>query len=151
MPTVAALFFIAMVSLIGAVHLPVEKAQQEARIADVGATSMLAYRRAVIDFLNANPTFTGTVPDASLTFPWGYIRDPRWTNVVLAGSTLYVYETAANSPDTAQVLDQLFRKTLSSHMVGRKASGQLVSANGFATGISVPAAVPEGALLMVGK
>lgn len=151
MPTVIALFFLAIMSLMSAMYLPVQKVQAERSIADAGATSLLAYRQAVIDYLNANPTFTGTVPDTSLTFPWGHVRDARWTNVVQAGGTLYVFEAFANSQNSSQVLDQLYRKTMSSFMVGRNSGGQLVSANGFATGVTVPAAVPNGALLIVGK
>lgn len=151
MPTVIALFFLASVSLMSAMYLPSQKVQVELSVADAGATSLLAYRQSVIDYLNANPSFTGSVPDASVTFPWGYVRDPRWTNIVQPGGTLYVYESTANSPNTSQVLDQLYRRTMSSFMVGRNSGGQLVSANGFATGVTVPAAVPNGSLLIVGK
>jgi hypothetical protein len=151
MPTAIALFFVAIVALLSATYLPAQEARSELVVANAGATSFLAYREAVIDYLNANATFTGTVPDASLTFPWGYVRDTRWTNLVLSGGALYVYETAANSPNTDQVLDQLYRKTLSSFMVGRNSGGALVSANGFATGVAVPVSVPNGALLIVGK
>ena len=151
MPQVIALFFLAIVSLTSALYLPAQSAQGEVAIADAGATSLLAYRQGVIDYLNTNPAFTGTVPDSSIAFPWGYVRDPRWTNYVQSGGTLWVFETTAHSPRTDQVLAQLYRKTLQSFSVGRNNSGQLVGAAGFWTGIAVPAAVPNGALLIVGK
>lgn len=151
MPQVIALFFLAIVSLTSALYLPAQKAQGEVAVADAGATSLLAYRQGVIDYLNTNPSFTGTVPDASITFPWGYVRDPRWTNYVQSGGTLYVFETSANSSHTDQVLSQLYRKTMQSFSVGRNIAGQLVGATGLSTGIVVPAAVPNGALLIVGK
>lgn len=151
MPQVIALFFLAIVSLTSALYLPAQKAQGEVSIADAGATSMLAYRQGVIDYLNANPSFSGTVPDSSITFPWGYVRDPRWTNYVQGGGTLYVFEATAHSPHTDQVLDQLYRKTFKSLSVGRNTGGQLLGASGLSTGITVPAAVPNGALLIVGK
>lgn len=151
MPQVVALFFLAIVALTSALYLPAQKAQGEVAVADAGATSLLAYRQGVIHYLNANPSFTGTVPDASITFPWGYVRDPRWTNYVQSGGTLYVFETSAHSPHTDQVLSQLYRKTLQSFSVGRNSAGQLVGATGLPTGILVPAAVPNGALLIVGK
>jgi hypothetical protein len=151
MPQVVALFFLAIVSLTSALYLPAQKAQGEVAVADAGASSLLAYRQGVIDYLNGNPSFTGTVPDASITFPWGYVRDPRWTNYVQSGGTLYVFEATAHSPRTDQVLDQLYRKTMKSFSVGRNNAGQLVGATGVATGILVPAAVPDGALLIVGK
>ena len=91
------------------------------------------------------------VADAAITFPWGYRRDPRWTNLVQAGGTLYVYESVAHAAHTAQVLDQLHRKTLQSFSVGRNAGGQLVGATGLATGFVVPATVPNGALLVIGR
>lgn len=151
MPQVIALFFLAIVSLTSALYLPAQKAQGEVSIADAGATSLLAYRQGVIDYLNANPSFSGTVPDSSITFPWGYVRDPRWTNYVQSGGTLYVFEVTAHSPHTDQVLDQLYRKTFKSFSVGRNSGGQLLGASGLSTGITVPAAVPNGALLIVGK
>lgn len=151
MPQVIALFFLAIVSLTSALYLPAQKAQGEVAIADAGATSLLAYRQGVIDYLNANPSFTGTVPDTSMAFPWGYVRDPRWTNYVQSGGTLYVFEATANSAHTDQVLGQLYRKTFKSFSVGRNNAGQLVGATGVSTGILVPAAVPNGALMIIGK
>lgn len=151
MPQVLALFFIAIVSLASALYLPAQKAQGEVAVAAAGATSLLAYRQGVIDYLNANPSFTGTVSDVSITFPWGYVRDSRWTNYVQSGGTLYVFEATAHSARSDQLLDQLYRKTLKSFSVGRNSGGQLVGATGFSSGILVPAAVPDGALLIVGK
>lgn len=104
----------------------------------------------MVDYLNTHPGFTGTVPDAALTFPWGYRRDARWTHLAQPGNTLFVYE-ASTPVRPAPVLDQLDRKTLHSFMVGRNTRGRLVSANGFATGIAVPAAVPDGAVMIVGR
>ena len=151
MPQLIALFFIATVALASALLLPGRQAQGEVTLADAGATSLLAYRQGVVDFLNANPGFVGTVPDAAVTFPWGYVRDARWSNWVQPGGTLYVFEAAARSAHTDQVLDQLYRKTLQSFSVGRNVAGQLAGATGFASGITVPATVPNGALLMVGR
>jgi hypothetical protein len=151
MPTAIAMFFLAAASLVSATWLPARALQGEIAVADAAATSLLAYRHTVVDFLNANPAFAGTVPDASLAFPWGYRPDVRWTHLVQGGGTLYVYEAAPNPRATSQLLDQLHRKTLASFTVGRNAAGTLVSANGFVTGIAVPAAVPNGAILIVGR
>lgn len=151
MPTLVALFFVALVAMLTAMYVPARDAAAQEGVADAGATSMLAYREGIVNYLNATPTFSGTVPNASASFPYGYTPDGRWSNVVAAGGTLYVYETTAHSPNNSQVLDHLYRKTLSSFMVGRNSGGALVSAKGFATGITVPAAVPNEALLIVGK
>lgn len=153
MPLMASLFFIAMVSLIGAMYVPAQEAQTKTSIADVGATSFLAYRESVINYLNVTPGFTtGTVPDTSLTFLWGYQRDARWTNTV-SGGTLFTY-VIAGSANTDELLDKVYRKTASSFMVGRNTGGQLISANGFQTGIFIPATtppIPTGSILIVGK
>lgn len=148
MPQLAALFFIAMVSLAAALHVPAQQAMMTSAVANAGATSALAYRASVIDYLNLNPTFTGTIPDASLTPLWGHIRDSRWTNVVEAGA-LYVFESSPSN--NVQLLDEIYTKTHRSFMVGRNTSGFLVSARGFATGIVVSSSVPDGAILIVGK
>ena len=148
MPLVAVLFFIAMVSLAAAMHVPAQEAQMVKAVANVGATSALAYRESVINYLNSNPGFSGTVPDSSLTLLWGHVRDTRWTNVV-SGGALYVYESSPSN--TPGLLDEIYGKTIASYMVGRNAAGFLVSAKGFGTGVVVPAAVPNGAILIVGK
>ena len=150
MPLLIALVFVALAALASARVVPAQAARYEIAAADAAATSFLAYRQGVIDYLNANPTFTGTVPDAVITFPWGYVRDPRWTNLVPSGGTLYVFEASAHSSHTDQVIDQLQRKALRSATVGRNTAGRLVGATGL-VGLTVPAAVPEGALLMIGK
>lgn len=148
MPTLVSLFFIAMVALVSVLHIPAQEAQMTQAVANVAATSALAYRESVINYLNANSGYAGTVPDASLTPLWGYIRDPRWTNTVVSGA-LYVYESTPSS--NTNMMDVLYTKTMKSFMVGRNQSGLLVSAKGFATGITVPPAVPNGAILIFGK
>lgn len=151
MPTMAAVFFLSMVALLGALYTPVQEEQANTALADAASTSFLAYRESVINYLNATPGFTGVVPDTSLTYLWGYQRDTRWTNIVTVAGSLYVYESTVNTPNTSTMLDQLYRKTANSFMVGRNASGSLVSANGFATGVTVSPAVPNGALVIAGK
>lgn len=148
MPLVVSMFFIAMMALLEALYLPARDAQVMQAKADVAATSALAYRESVINYLNVNPNFIGTVPDASLTYLWGYTRDARWTHIVNA-NTLYVYESAPSN--NALLMDAIYSKTFKSYMVGRNVSSRLVSANGLATGIVVPAVVPDLAILISGK
>lgn len=149
MPLLVSLFFIAMLSLGMALHVPQQEAQLTTAVASAAATSVLAYREGLVDYLNANPSFVGTVADADFTPIWGANRDPAWTNVVVSGGTLYVYESAVST--TPLFLDVLYEKTNKSFLVGRNAAGVLVSATGFSTGITVPAAVPNGAITIVGK
>lgn len=119
--------------------------------ADVSVTNLIAYRKAVIRYLEVNPAATGTVTDASLSAYWlpGYIRDANWTNVI-SGGTLFVYSTATVTRST---LDFLYVKSQKSSMIGRKhdTNGKLISANGFDTGINLPAAIPSNAIVILGK
>lgn len=147
MPMMVSLFFIAIVALVTVLHVPAQEQRMVTAVSDSRATSMLAYRASVIDYMNSNPSFVGTVPDASMTFPWGYTRDPRWSNVVESGG-LYVYDASASGD--RGILDELYRKT-ANFMVGRNFSGTLISARGFASGVTVSATVPNGAIVIVGK
>jgi hypothetical protein len=149
MPIVLALFMLAMLALHASGELGVQEAGREQARVDAAATSFLAYREAVLDHLNTTPGFTGTAADAVLAFPWGYLRDARWTHVVDAHGTLYVHATAGNSAPL--LLPQLQQKTRNGFLLGRQSGGQLVAASGGSTGITVPASVPEGAVVMVGR
>lgn len=148
MPTLIAIFFAAMVSLVTVLNVPNQQAAQEKAIADSAATAMLAYRESVINYLNTNSAFVGVVPTTSMLPPWGYTPDGRWANIVANGS-LYVYEPTPSG--TNNLLDTLYNRTQKSHTVGLNISGFLVSATGLATGIAVPAAVPNGAVMIYGK
>lgn len=148
MPTLIAIFFVAMVALTTVMHVPDQQAAQEQAIANSAATAMLAYRESVINYLNTNSAFVGVVPTTSMQPPWGYTPNGRWANIVANGS-LYVYEPTPSG--TSNLLYTLYDRTQKSHTVGLNVSGFLVSATGLATGIAVPAAVPNGAILIYGK
>jgi hypothetical protein len=119
--------------------------------ADVSATNFMAYRYAVVKYLDANPSATGTISDAMLATYWlrGYIRDANWTNVV-SGGTLFVYSTTAAAPTTK---NSIYAKCKQSSLVGTKNSvtGRLQSVNGFDTGINLPAGIPNNAIVLLGK
>lgn len=148
MPLLVITFFIAMMALLVANHVPAEEQKFQSARANVAATDALAYREEVINFLNVTPGFVGTVTDAQITPLWGHQRRLNWSNVV-AANTLYVYE-ASSSPEKL-LLDQIYLKTSKSVFVGRNVAGFLVSANGLNTGISIPVTVPVGAIVMIGK
>lgn len=150
MPIAIALLLLSAFAWFGAGELPQLQVRREQALADVAATSLLAYREAVLDHLNAEPGFTGTAPEAALTLPWGQAADPRWAHVLPPGGTLYVYARAGSSTPPL-LLDALQRKTLQSFLVGRQTGGVLVSAGGWDTGLPVPAAVPEGAVVLAGR
>ncbi len=115
---------------------------------DVAATNFLAYREAVVKYLNANPTATGTIADGSLTWSLGFIRNANWTHVI-SGGQLYVYSNAA---PPAGMLQRVVSKTSGYLMVGVKnASGNLVSGTGSVITAALPGSIPVGALAFVGR
>lgn len=143
--------FLALVTFYVSQDLPRKEAAQVAAVADVSATNLLAYRSAVQAFLVANPAATGTIDDASLAAHWlpGYVRRPEWTNLVASG-TVFVYSTAVMSNGTVFSLRE---KSGESLLVGTKntSTGRLQSATGIDTGINLPAAIPIGAVVMMGR
>ena len=94
---------------------------------DVDAANFAAYRDAVVRYRTANPTATGTIADASLTWPAGFIRDARWTNLITGGE-LYVYSLANPVP---AMLQAIYNRSGQYVMVGVKdAAGNLKNAGG---------------------
>ncbi len=115
---------------------------------DVAATNFLAYREAVVRYLNVNPSATGSIADGSLTWTLGFIRDNRWTHLI-AGGELYVYSTAAPPPG---MLQRVVSKTSGYMMIGVKnTSGNLVSGSGSVITTVLPASIPAGAIVFVGR
>lgn len=145
------LFFGAVVMMYVAVDAPRKEAEIATISADVDATNFIAYRRAVQRYLQANPAATGKVTDASLSAYWltGYIRNPKWTNLV-AGGALYVYSTAPVAPAT---LHTIWGMSSENRLVGTKnpTGGRLRSFNGFDTGITLPASIPNNAVVIMGR
>lgn len=132
-----------------AVTVPEKEHQQKTVAAEVAATNFYAYRTAVIDYINTHSGATGTIADSSLTFLPGYIRDTRWTHLIQSG-TLYVYSTVTTSMESVSPI--LFQKGGKSLLIGKKAaSGNLVSADGRDSGMALPAAIPVGAIVVVGS
>jgi len=144
-------FFGAMVMYYTAIDVPAKEAAFVATKSDVVATNFFAYREAVQRYLQANPSATGTIDDTSLAPYWlpGYIRDPRWTNLV-SGGTLYVYSTA---PVDHGTISAIWRKSSGNLLAGTKSitTGRLISFNGFDTGISLPASITANAIVMMGR
>jgi hypothetical protein len=148
MLAVISIFFAVITSLVVLQNLPAQEQRMIAAVADVEATSALAYRESLITYLNQNAGFSGVVPDTSLTLLWGHVRTAHWTNIV-SGGALYVYEASPTQDQT--VLDTLYTKTNKSFMVGRNVSGTLMSAKGLNTSIAIPVAVPNGSIVIFGK
>lgn len=142
--------FLALVTYYVGQDIPKQEAASVAAMADMSSTNFLAYRQAVRRYMEVNPGASGTISDAMLAPYWltGYVRRPEWTNVVISGS-LYVYSASIVSHGTVASLSA---KTHESVLVGTKSSttGRLQSATGIDTGINLPAAIPSGAVVMMG-
>lgn len=151
MPFVILAFSTMMIAINLALTQPQEVERHNALVADVAAANFFAYRGAVIAYFYANPAASGTVADASLTFPLGYIRNSAWTNVISAG-TPYVYSTTAPS---ARTMDAIAARGGRSMLIGYKnAAGQMTSLTGAASGFTLPAAMaalPQGVAIAIGN
>lgn len=138
----------AVVAISWAIIIPKTDAQDADAKSDAKALNFWTYRRAVVDYWNANPGATGTIPDGSLTFASGHVRDTAWTHVI-AGGQLYVYSTAATPRGTANAI---FRHGWQSLNVGLAQAGNtMTSVTGLSSGAAIPAAIPAGAVVVIGK
>jgi hypothetical protein len=115
---------------------------------DVQAANILIYRQSVSKYLSTNPIVAGSVLDSSLTFPDGFVRNSAWRNVVADGE-LYVFSNAVVNP---LVVSSAVSKLHGSILVGRKrADGWYQSAVGNHAFAGLPAQIPVGAIVLVGK
>lgn len=147
MPLVVALFFAA---LMGFYMVP--QAVQSVRTAgsaqeDAATVSVWAYLNALRAYRSANLSVTGTISDSVITMPAGMPRNPNWTNVIHDGR-LWVYEVTPLNP--RGVLARLSeREAANGVFVGRRSGASLTTYKGYSTGISFPATVPVGSIVMV--
>lgn len=151
MPIVYVILMLAMFTGINVIYLPGIEARKVAIQADTKAVNMLAYKSALITFLNSNPTYAGVIPDSSITLPTGMSRDSNWTNVVTSG-VLYVYEAVPSG--TQNLLDAIYLKSDKSYLVGKKVGSNYVNAKGYTTSTfpsTSPSTVPDGAIVIIGR
>lgn len=142
--TVAAMLF----AWGAALTVPAEQAKVQAVAADVAAANFWSYQRAVGAFVFTNPGFAGTVSDASLTFELGHVRNTSWTNVVANGQ-LYTYSNAPVPSGALEAIAAYGGRTL---MIGRAQAGNtMTSLTGGAAGFPLPAAIPAGAIVVIGS
>lgn len=106
--------------------------------------NFLIYRSAAAGFAQSNPGFSGIPNDSALNLPQWFVRPVGVSSYIAAGTT-YTYFTGVAPPGMPSTLVDLTQSTV----VGVKRSGQLMSPVNGATGISIPPAVPEGAIVAV--
>lgn len=129
------------------IHTRQENERVESLAGDAATMNFMAYRSAVSAYFTANPAATGSIPDASLTFASGFIRDARWTNLI-SGGQLYVYSVAAPA---SRMVDVVYRKSHGYINVGIKQSNGDLRGPGGTVTANVPVAVPVGAIVYIGS
>ncbi|OLU25498.1 pilM protein [Pseudomonas sp. PA15(2017)] len=110
---------------------------------DALSRSLLVYRSAAAEYARLNPAFTGTPNDAALSFPAWYHKPAGLHASILGGATYTYYSTP-----TPGLAAALLERT-ESVSIGVSKAGVLVSLKAGTTNISLPAVVPEGAIVVV--
>lgn len=110
------------------------------------ATLFELYREAVNNYVSDNPGFSGTVPSGSLNLPAGTVVTSSFSNEVSSG-TAWSWITPGSMVSPSSILSSLSAKSKDSLLVGLNQNGTLFSPISGSTGISVPATVPNGALV----
>lgn len=138
-------FTVVLVKL--AIITPGQESAYTDAIASAAASNFWSYRAALSQYTFANPGASGTIADSSLTFRTGYVRNAAWTNLVQSG-VLYTYSNSPIPPRTIESIANRGGRTL---MVGVANSGQMASLTQPTVTFTLPAAVPNGAIVVIGN
>ncbi|WP_016971659.1 type IV pilus biogenesis protein PilM [Pseudomonas tolaasii] len=135
--------------LIIATGISIEAQHQSQNVSDYATLdsigrNFLIYRSAAAGFAQSNPGFSGTPNDSALNLPQWFVRPVGVSSYIAAGTT-YTYFTGVAPAGMPSKLVDLTQSTV----VGVKRSGVLISPVSGATGITIPPAVPEGAIVAV--
>jgi len=110
---------------------------------DTLSHSMLVYRSAAAEFARANPAFVGAPSDSVLSLPT-WFKKPAGISAYIQAGRSYTYLSGG----PGGLLDALTVAT-ESEQVGVKRAGVLISSRSTSTGVSLPAAVPEDAIVVL--
>jgi len=143
------IYWAVLMILIIATGISVENQHQAQRVSDYATLdslghNFLVYRSAAARFAQSNPGFSGIPNDSALNLPQWFVRPVGIYSYIVAG-TAYTYFNGVAPAGMPSTLVDLTQSTV----VGVKRSGQLMSPVSGATGISIPSAVPEGAIVAV--
>lgn len=141
--------WVILMILIIATGVSVETQNQEQRAFDYAtldslSRNFLVYRSAATGFARSNPTFSGIPNDSALSLPAWFVKPLGVESYIAAGTTYTYFNGVAPSGMSSALVD-----LTQSAVVGVKRSGMLISPVAGATGISIPPAVPEGAIVAV--
>jgi len=101
------------------------------------------YGAAVSNWAKANASFTGTVSDSTLVLP-SWISHPTYLSNYIVAGTSYIYYIPGSGVSPSRLVSYLSRK---GNKAGINSSGILY--NGSTNVDTVPAAVPNGAVVLV--
>ena len=124
--------------------------QHQAQHLSEGATqdslsrNFLVYRSAVAEFSKSNPGLDGMPDDTVLNLPTWFIKPAGVASYISAG-TAYTYLNDIAQSGMPSKLAELTQ----SMAIGINHAGLLVSPSAGPTGIIIPGAVPEGAIVAV--
>lgn len=122
--------------------------------AELFATDIISYRKAITDFKTVNPSHSGSVSRAQYTpfLLWGdSISNSTVRNTISSDGKLYVWNAEAVTQGAAFKVYEKLGKTL---FIGFKRSGMLVplkNSNSTNTGIALPAVIPDNAFVIYGE
>lgn len=138
---IAGMLFIAIALIAG--NIDARIASQERQDAAITAQHMSAYGGFVALYARSHPTATGSIADATAGVPSWFARFPGVTNVVSAG-VAYAYLV----PSTQAQGFAIARSVPRPFVAGVKVAGRLQPPGG-PVGQVLPAAIPDGALVLV--
>lgn len=158
LPLWIAMIFLSIITLFVATEMPKNQALVTSAQSEVVSNDFLMYRDGVMRFLRANPNTVSTaIPEASLTFLEGYAKRGNWTNYVGPDGNLYIYSPPTNPPLNKNYLQDLYKRLDETRMLGIKdaATGNLFALREYNgtrnTGIAIPALIPAGSIVLVGR
>ena len=130
---------------LGIVSEQSQRAETLAWQGDVSAISynLLIYRQALATYAQSNPTMTGNVADSALPLPSWFVHLPGVEGLVAAGLSYTYYPQPP-----AGLARKLADLTQGSVAAGLNIQGRLVNPDTGVTLILLPAAVPEGAVVL---
>ena len=144
-----AFYWIVFTILTITVGLLSEYLEQSVQLSDFAtldslSRNMLVYRSAAAEYAKGNTAFSGVPPDAALNLPAWFSKPTGVVTLITAGqSYTYFYgEAPAGLPAALAERTQ-------SILIGVNRSGVLVSPSSGQTGVPLPSAIPEGAVVAV--
>lgn len=120
------------------------------------AQNLVSYYNFLAQFVSTQtsgytaPATGNVVPDSSITFPAWFVRNPLWTNKVIAG---HVWVFPTSKPAAGDLTGHVARMSQSVMGVGvtNAASGHLLSPIAGDTGTVYPAGIPNEVVVIHGQ